>query len=56
MTWQETLTTTVVLLGLFLLAYSAIRKQGIGDTIREMREAFSDKTESLRDNELRYAN
>ena len=39
----ETLTTVLVLLGIFLLAYSAIRHQGIGDTAREIKEIFSER-------------
>ena len=35
-----------MLLGIFFLAYSAIRHQGIGDTAREIKEIFQEKVES----------
>ena len=39
------LTTVLVLAGVFLLAYSAIRKQGISDTWEEIKEIASGGSE-----------
>ena len=44
MVWTDVVITVLVLILIFFLAYSAIRKQGIGDTLREIKEAFTDKT------------
>ena len=41
MTFTDVFTTILVLLGIFLLAYSAIRRQGLLDTAIEIREIFS---------------
>lgn len=41
MAWTDVLITIIVLILIFFLAYSAIRKQGIGDTIEEIKEAFT---------------
>ena len=43
MSWVETGTTVLVLSGIFLLAYSALRKQGIRETAMEIKEIFSGK-------------
>ena len=55
MTWTDTGITILVLLGIFLLAYSAIRKQGIGETIIEIREAITGKASDTID-AVRYRN
>jgi len=49
------LTALLVLLGVFLLFYSAIRQQGIKETVLEIKELLQDKTETIRDGGLRYA-
>jgi len=48
-------TAILVLLGVFLLFYSAIRQQGIKETVLEIKELLQDKTETIRDGGLRYA-
>ena len=48
-------TAILVLLGVFLLFYSAIRQQGIKETVLEIKELLQDKTESIRDGGLKYA-
>ena len=45
--------TLMVLIGLFLLAYSGMRHQGLGDTLREVRDFFREKIEDKQE-ELRY--
>ena len=54
MSLVDTITAFLVLLGVFILAYSAIRHQGIGDIIRELKEAVKGKAEEIKDNNLRY--
>lgn len=49
MVWTDTAITILVLVMIFLLAYSALRKQGIGDTLREIKDAFSEKTTDIAD-------
>jgi len=49
------LTAILVLVGIFLLFYSAIRQQGIKETIGEIKEMLQEKTETIRDGGLRYA-
>ena len=39
------LITVGVLFGLFLLAYTAYRKQGLLDTVNEFRDMFRDKVD-----------
>ena len=48
-------TAILVLLGVFLLFYSAIRQQGIKETVLEIKELLQEKTETIRDGGLRYA-
>ena len=48
-------TAILVLLGVFLLFYSAIRQQGIKETVLEIKELLQEKTETMRDGGLRYA-
>ena len=56
MTFTDTAITVLVLIGLFLMGYSAIRKQGIGETIRELRDSIRDKSEEAKDKmNLKYA-
>ena len=45
--FTDTLITLTVLIGIFFLAYSAIRNQGIMDTINEFRGISKDKLEEL---------
>ena len=46
----------LVLVGIFFLGYSAIRHQGILDTVREIKAILQDKTEDLINKEpLKYA-
>ena len=47
--WSDIFITVLVLILIFFLAYSAIRKQGIGDTITELREAFVGKASDVSD-------
>jgi len=49
------LTAIFVLLGVFLLFYSAIRQQGIKETVLEIKEMLQEKTETIRDGGLKYA-
>ena len=56
MSFTDTAIAALVLFGVFFLAYSAIRKQGIRDTIAELRDAFDDKKETILNPEnLKYA-
>ena len=43
----DTSITIFVLLGIFLLAYSAVRKQGISDTWEEIKEMIHGKVEDV---------
>ena len=36
-----------VIIGLFFLAYTAYRQQGLIDTVNEIKEAFQDKAEQI---------
>jgi hypothetical protein len=54
MSFTETLTTIAVLLGIFLLAYSAIRHQGIGDTFREIKDIFHNTVASKIEDKVAY--
>ena len=51
----DTLITIGVLLGVFLLAYSAIRQQGIKETVDEIREIIQGKADDIKEGELKYA-
>lgn len=53
---QDIIVTILVLFGVFLLAYSAIRKQGMRETFQEMRDIFSEKAEEINIAETTYAN
>ena len=54
----EWFTTVLVLLGVFFLAYSAIRHQGLLDTVKEIRDIIKGKYEDAKDvaSVARYAN
>jgi len=39
----------IVILGVFLAMYMAWRQQGILDTVNEIKEAFEDKAEDIKD-------
>jgi hypothetical protein len=49
MAWTDILITILVLILLFFLAYSAIRNQGIGDTIEELKEVFTGGVDAASD-------
>ena len=54
----EWITTALVLLGVFFLAYSAIRQQGLFDTVKEIRDIIRGKYEDAKEvtGGLKYAN
>lgn len=39
--------TAGVLIGVFFLAYTAYRQQGLIDTVNEIKDAFSERAEAL---------
>ena len=39
--------TAGVLIGVFFLAYTAYRQQGLIDTVNEIKDAFSERVEAL---------
>jgi hypothetical protein len=57
MTIGDTITTVLVLAGVFLLAYAAIRHKDIPDILREIRDAVQGKAEETKDKlgEIKYA-
>ena len=54
----EWLTTALVLIGMFFLAYSAIRQQGLLDTVKEIRDIVKGKYEDVKEvtGGLKYQN
>ena len=43
------ITTFLVLIGMFFLAYSAIRQQGLLDTVKEIRDIIKGKYDDVKD-------
>ena len=43
------ITTFLVLIGMFFLAYSAIRQQGLLDTVKEIRDIVKGKYDDVKD-------
>lgn len=58
MALTDTIITVLVLLGVFLLAYSAIRHKDLSDTLSEIRDFIKGKAEDVTDKagEMKYAN
>ena len=56
MTFTDTTITILVLVAVFVLLYSGYRKQGIGETIQEIKGAFSDKVEDAKNQGGQYIN
>ena len=58
MAFFDNIITILVLVGVFLLAYSAIRHKDIGDTLSEIRDFIKGKAEDVKDKTegLKYAN
>lgn len=58
MAFTDTLIAALVLIGVFFLAYSAIRHQGLLDTVKEIRDIVKGKYEDVKDgaSELKYQN
>lgn len=56
MTFADTAITMSVLIAVFFLLYTNFRKQGIGDTIKEIKEAFSEKVEDVKQTGGAYIN
>ena len=52
MTFTETLTTILVLLGVFILAYSAIRHKDIPDILTDIKDAIKGKAEDIKDGDV----
>ena len=58
MTATDIAVTVLVLIGIFFLAYSSIRHQGLLDTVREIKQIFMDGVDKVKDNSdgvLKYA-
>ena len=49
MTFTDTLTATLVLIGVFILAYAAIRHKDIPDILRDIKDAIKGKAEEVKD-------
>ena len=59
MVLSDTIISAIAVMGFLLVAYSSIKKQTLPDTIREIKEMFSEKTEEITAgaaNGLKYAN
>ena len=61
MALSETLISAVAVAGFILVVYSNMKKQTIADTIREIKEIFQDKSETVMEGvtsggALKYAN
>jgi hypothetical protein len=46
---SDTLITVLVILGIFFLAYTAYRQQGLIDTVTEIKESFTDAADDIKD-------
>ena len=57
MTLGDTLITGAVLIGVFILAYAAIRHKDIPDILRDIRDAVQGKAEETKDklSDIKYA-
>lgn len=54
MTFADTMITVGVLLGIFLLAYSALRRQGLYDTFQELKDIVYGKAEDMKEEVIKY--
>ena len=57
MTIEDTVITALVLIGVFILAYAAIRHKDIPDILRDIRDAVQGKAEDAKDklSDIKYA-
>lgn len=55
MPWQDTAVALIVIVGFFLVIYSAMRKQGIEETAREIKSIFQDEIVDKTKETLKYA-
>ena len=55
MAFFDSLLTITIILLFFFLIYMGVRKQGIGDTLREIKEVFEDKVEFAKETPDKYA-
>ena len=54
MTFFDNFLTITVIILFFFLIYMGIRKQGIGETLQEIKDVFDDKKEVVQDG-MKYA-